>query len=222
MDLKEIRREERVQQSARRREQMVAVAFDCFCRQGLWNTTIADIAGEAGFGEATIYRYFSTKENLALECGVRFWEFTREFFEKLTLEKTFAQKSGMEQTEILMRGALEFFRKETDAFRLIYHLDLILMSCKIEEEKLQAYEQAVDGMREYLWESIEKGKKDCSISRMESTEELYYGLTNGIFGMMQKQAAAGNLLDTDAKVDSIKKTEVLIELLIEGLRGEKG
>lgn len=127
----------------------------------------------------------------------------------------------MEQVEELMGGALAFYERETESFRLIHNLDGFLLSHKVDEAKLQEYSQAVDSLRPYLWDALEKGKADGSIQRREDTTELYYALTNGIFGMMQKQAAAGELLETDRTVDGIKKTRLLAELLVAGLKNRE-
>ena len=218
MEPKEIRAEERKQESAQRREKMVSAAYDCFCNQGIERTTIADIAGAAGFGEATLYRYFSTKENLALECGIRFWKKVWQFLQERTETEGYSEKSGMEQVEALAAGALEFYRQEQESFRLIYELDTFLMPTMAENEYFLAYGQAVDSPRQFLWTALEKGKADGSIRRKEEIRELYYALANGIFGMMQKQAAAGNLLATDRTVEPMKKTELMIALIIAGLR----
>jgi AcrR family transcriptional regulator len=40
-------------------------------KKGINNLTITDIAREIGVGEATIYRYFQTKVNLAIEIDIR-------------------------------------------------------------------------------------------------------------------------------------------------------
>lgn len=218
MDLKKTREEERRQDTRRRKQVMITAATTCFSRHGIENTSITDIAREAGFGEATIYRYFSTKENLALECGISFWHQAWDFFQNKVCMDGYAQKNGMQQIEVLMRGALEFYQEKQDIFRFIYNLDSALLSnCTNDETKLK-YEQSVDSLRPFLLDALEKGKADKSLARPETALELYYTLTNGIFSMMQKQSAAPELLETDKLVDKIRKTELLVELLISALR----
>ena len=55
----------RQQQDATRR-QIVASAVDLMTRQGFDGTTMKDIARAAGIGDATIYKYFPTKDRIAL------------------------------------------------------------------------------------------------------------------------------------------------------------
>jgi len=55
----------RQQQDATRR-QIVASAVDLMARQGFDGTTMKDIARAAGIGDATIYKYFPTKDRIVL------------------------------------------------------------------------------------------------------------------------------------------------------------
>jgi AcrR family transcriptional regulator len=55
----------RQQQEATRR-QIVASAVDLMTRQGFDGTTMKDIARAAGIGDATIYKYFPTKDRIVL------------------------------------------------------------------------------------------------------------------------------------------------------------
>src|SRR5690606_15557231 len=55
----------RQQQDATRRH-IVASAVELMTRQGFDGTTMKDIARAAGIGDATIYKYFPTKDRVAL------------------------------------------------------------------------------------------------------------------------------------------------------------
>lgn len=217
MELKEIRKKERRTENERRKEQMIDVAFICFSEKGMEAASISDIAKEAAFGEATVYRYFSNKETLVLECGKKFWHMAADFFDAETNTEAFRKASGIQQVELMMRAACRFYENERAAFRLIHDLDVFLLSHQVQKEQLKEYEEAVDALRPYLCEAIEKGKEDGSIANKADTLELYYTITNGIFGLMQKQAA-GSLLSTDLNVNEKRKIELFVELLIAGVR----
>jgi len=47
-------------------KQIQGVAVDLFSKQGFANTTVEEIAREAGVGPATVYRHFDTKERIIL------------------------------------------------------------------------------------------------------------------------------------------------------------
>lgn len=220
MNLKKVREEERRQENLLRKQKMVEAAFGCFCRQGIEKAAISDIARKAGFGEATLYRYFTNKENLALECGILFWNQVKECITELTEQPEYHNAPGMEQVKTLVWGAFELFQREGAGFCMIYNLDNYLMSHTCTTEKIAEYEAAVDGLRTYLCDALDRGKADGSIGRREDTLELYYALANGIFSMMQKQAN-GELLESDRRVNQERKTELFLKLLLAGLEREQ-
>lgn len=222
MELKEIRGKERREESDRRRQKMVDAACRVFGRKGIAASSIADIAREAEFGEATVYRYFTNKENLVLACGKNFWQTVHEFMNEKICEPEFAAKNGMEQVESLIACAHLFYKEHTEGFRLIHDLDGFLLSHKVEAGQLAEYEQAVDSMRPCLCNAIEKGKADGSIHSGADTLVLYYAMTNGIFSLMQKQAVAGRLLSSDSAVAQEEKLGQFLELLVAGLKYSYG
>lgn len=46
------------------RERLLAAALTCFSRKGYHQTTTDEIVAESGMGKGTLYRYFSTKQEL--------------------------------------------------------------------------------------------------------------------------------------------------------------
>lgn len=221
MELKQIRESERRAENEKRKQKMIEAAFSCFSKKGVEAASFAEIAAEAAFGEATLYRYFLNKETLALECGKWFWTMVYDFMEQWSGTPEFQTLNGMEQVESLIRGALVFYRAHRDGFRVIHNLDGFLLSHRAEPEQLLAYERAVDSLRPCLCDAIQRGKLDGSIDDGVETQELYYAVTMGIMSVMQKQAA-GNLLSSDEIVDSDKKLELFLELLIAGMKSACG
>ncbi len=57
----------REKKEAQTREKIFSVALRMFCERSIEGTKLKDIAEEAEFAERTLYRYFPTKELLAME-----------------------------------------------------------------------------------------------------------------------------------------------------------
>lgn len=51
-----------------RRAEAVNAALECFCEQGIDNTTLDMVARKAGFSKGIVAYYFKTKRQLILEC----------------------------------------------------------------------------------------------------------------------------------------------------------
>jgi AcrR family transcriptional regulator len=62
---------EKQQRLAERREQILAAATEVFVRKGIHESSIRDIAREAGVADGTVYLYFKDKDDLLREVLVR-------------------------------------------------------------------------------------------------------------------------------------------------------
>lgn len=51
-----------------RRQQLIKATLECIARQGIANTSIADVAQEAGLSQGIVNLHFQSKERLFIEC----------------------------------------------------------------------------------------------------------------------------------------------------------
>lgn len=77
----------------RRRQQILDAAIACFSRKGFRQTTMADIADEAGVSDTLAYRYFSGKEAI-IQAAVRQHEGT-------TVDELLGGADGVEDFRVL-------------------------------------------------------------------------------------------------------------------------
>ena len=56
-----------------RKERIITGALNVFKKSGVDNATMSDIAKESGFGTATLYYYFPSKENILIAMMERGW-----------------------------------------------------------------------------------------------------------------------------------------------------
>lgn len=80
--------------AARTRARLQAVALDLFVRQGFEETTVEQIAAAAGVSHMTFFRYFPTKESVAVE----------DPYDPLLAEAVAAQPSSLSAFERVRRG----------------------------------------------------------------------------------------------------------------------
>src|SRR3990170_8142214 len=64
-----------------RRNQIVDAAWACFARKGYHQTTMQDIATEAGISAGAIYRYYPSKEGVLKAINDRSQELGRDLVE---------------------------------------------------------------------------------------------------------------------------------------------
>lgn len=203
-----------------RRKELVECAMNCFGEKGIETTAIADIAAASGFGEATLYRYFTNKENLIMECGQNFWRMAGECYKALTLKEEYKQKNGIGQVKALLFLTQDMFEKQRGRFKFLHDLDGYLTAHHVESELLAEYEELVDESKHFLCEAIEKGKTDGTIKCSADTQEIYYTLTHTVLSLLQKMAGIGVLINSDRVIEEKRQIELLWSLLLTGLQQE--
>lgn len=201
-----------------RRRKLVESALACFGEEGIEKTALSDIALRAQTGEATLYRYFANKENLALECGVYFWELAASYYEQLVTQRDYQEKKGIQQIEELLLTTERIFDEHREKMKFLHDLDVFMVSHKVETEKQAEYEKQVESFMPLLCNAIEKGKEDGTVALKADTRELYYTLTHTILSLLQKLAGMGHILSGDDQVDEKRRIALLRQLLLEGLR----
>jgi len=96
----------RDRQKAQTREHLLDVSAALFADKGYSETTIEDIARAAGSSRATVYSYFSTKEDILRTLSVEMWETTEGIY------RAFAKLP--EWSAAAIRGWLEDVTAEWD------------------------------------------------------------------------------------------------------------
>jgi AcrR family transcriptional regulator len=74
----------RERQKAQTREHLLDVAAGLFAEKTYGATTIEDIARAAGSSRATVYSYFSTKEDILRTLAAEMWEAAERLYRSLT------------------------------------------------------------------------------------------------------------------------------------------
>jgi AcrR family transcriptional regulator len=108
----------RDRQKAQTREHLLDVAAGLFADKGYNETTIEDIARAAGSSRATVYSYFSTKDDILRTLAIEMWE---------TTEDTYRAFAGLpEWSRDAIRGWLEDVAAEWD--RTIVRIRVVVES----------------------------------------------------------------------------------------------
>ena len=75
---------------------------------------MTDIAKECDIGVASLYRYFSTKEAIAIEVGKLWWRQIKEFLKPRFEKREFLEKNGIGRIEAILDAYSELFEKQRD------------------------------------------------------------------------------------------------------------
>ncbi len=192
-------------------------AIGLFCEKGIEETSVDEIAVKAGVGSATVYRYYETKAELAIQSGVAYWKRIADTYLNVYTQKGYEELNGLEQLEKIMNGLAQIFEHETAFLKYLQEFDVFVRKYGIEIERLKEYEECIMSLKPGVIAALEKGKKDGTLSFEWSPEEVCYSLAHSVFGLMKKLAWNGSLLALQRKDGLSLQVRITIKLLIRGL-----
>ena len=212
--------EERDELKNARIERIFLSAFNLFSRTGIDAIAMTDIAKNAEIGVASLYRYFETKDEIAIRTAMWAWENNKKIILPVLEDTGFYEKKGIEQLEEIIDLLIKLYQNEPDFFRYIYFFDAYVVCQKINSERLIPYQNVIESVQKIIAEAIHKGLEDGSISSRynDSENELYYSIMHTVFAAIQKLSLSGKMLKMDEDNDEIQQLKLLGKILKGGLK----
>lgn len=186
--------------------QILEAAVKVFARQGFHQSTVAEIAKEAGVADGTIYLYFKNKDDIL----VQFFSYrAKQVFESFREEVDRAQTS-LDKLRNVVRCHLAEFQRDRDG-AVVYQVETHQNS-RLAEAQIREMSQMY---RDLISEIVEQGQQEGTIRR-----DLYVGLVKRfIIGAVDE--VINTWLHSDGEYDLVSMADPLIELFIKGI-GQRG
>lgn len=182
--------------------QILEAAVKVFARQGFHQSTVAQIAKEAGVADGTIYLYFKNKDDIL----VQFFSFrAKQVFESFREEVDRAQTSADKLRNLVRRHLAEFQRDRDGA--VVYQVETHQNS-RMAEAQIREMSQMY---RDLIAEIIEQGQQEGTIRK-----DLYVGLVKRfIIGAVDE--VINTWLHSNEEYDLVSMADPLVELFIKGI-----
>jgi AcrR family transcriptional regulator len=150
----------------RRRVKIKEVAKKLFIEQGIHETSMQQIADALGMGRRTIYHYYDTKEEIAIEIQQEFLSIL-QMIEGLETEVSQCS-SGLEKVEALLRLLLSHYLKHIDQIEYLNEFDRVF-------KHVEGYDFTTPRLEDYnvynsFQGAIKSGIQDGSIRPMTEKE----------------------------------------------------
>ena len=212
--------EERDGQKNARIERILLAAFSLFSHNGFDAIAMTDIAKEAEIGVASLYRYFETKDEIAIRTAMWAWESQKKLIMPILNDTGYYTKSGIEELEEIFDLFCKLFQNEPDFFRYIYFFDAYIVCQKIDSERLIPYQEVIQSVQTVIGNAIHKGISDGSISKKykDNEKQLYFSLMHTLFSVSQKLSLTGKMLKMDETNDGIQQLKLLGQILLGGIK----
>ena len=187
---------------------IVAAAADLFLENTIEATSIKDVAARAGYGEATIYRRFGTKQNLAVQAASHLaLGVLRRYFD---LD---ACRDGFSALAEFYRAFLRVFEDDRRYFRFIRELDTYFL---LDAESKEEYEDIIFLYYHRFQRAYERGLADGTVREIEKPGVFYYASCHALLNLC-KALSADTLLRQDENAHPEYEVAALIDMILYNL-----
>lgn len=223
----EVKAESRKEKKDGRIQAIIECSFGLFSENGIENISMNDIASEAKIGVASLYRYFQTKEELAIEVAIYAWKIELAIFNEVFTSEKYKLLNGFSQLRELLEIYEEAMVSQRSFFGFIYYFDSFIKKEKVSSERLCEYEKVIAATNSIVIQALEKGIADGSISfsssknevlSKASVQEMFTTMMHSLFCLAQKLSISGELLNMDRVVEARKQIEILINIILVALK----
>jgi TetR/AcrR family fatty acid metabolism transcriptional regulator len=177
-------------------------AVRVFARQGFYQSTVAQVAKEAGVADGTIYLYFKNKDDILVQFfSVR----AKQVFESFR-EAVDAAENSTDKLRNLVRCHLAEFQRDKDG-AVVYQVETHQNS-RLAEAQIREMSKMY---RDLISEIIEQGQQEGAIRK-----DLYVGLVKRfIIGAVDE--VINTWLHTEEDYDLVSMADPLVELFVKGI-----
>ena len=191
-----------------KRDYIIDSAKKLFLNKSISEITIKDISAVSDLGEATIYRYFSNKENLVIAVSISIQQ------DILSVPFTNEERNGLEQIRDFFEVFKNIFIEHKNYFKFIAEFDTIYLN----NIKNKDYSLGLDVFYDLFMHAYDLGLKDKSIKEVKDIKLYYYTCTHSLLELCKKLASTESELKQDQEVSKIDEIEYLISLFISVLK----
>ncbi|MCQ2573766.1 MAG: TetR/AcrR family transcriptional regulator [Treponema sp.] len=209
-DKAKAREEMKSRYNVERYKYAVNVASGLFLERGIEAVKMTDIAENCGIGVASLYRYFETKTEIVIRSGIILWEKIRLDFWKYLSERK-EGKTGLEDLSYDLAYFKNLFANHKNFIKFLDDFDRIMLSEKVDKNRLEAYEKSIVDFYEPFCDSVKKGREDGTIKKDVDVATVYVSVTHALIAVCQK-FIRGEILPGDDFSVSEKEIEKLLEI----------
>ncbi len=181
---------------------ILEAAVKVFARQGFYQSTVAQIAREAGVADGTIYLYFKNKDDIL----VQFFSYrTKQVFERFRAEVNKSDNS-LDKLRNLIRRHLTEFQRDRD-MAVVYQVEMHQNS-RLAEDQIREMSQMYQDL---VLDIVETGQQEGRIRK-----DLYVGLVKRfILGGVDE--VINTWLHSDKNYDLVSMADPLVDLFVRGI-----
>lgn len=193
---------------------MLDIALKLFSENGIEQTNMTDIAKASNVGVATLYRYFSNKNNLVVETGIEAWYQINTKYKKDVDDIMNTEIKGIRKLENLMNLFYEIFTKEKNFVCFLDGFDNYIVNNNISIDSLVNYEKEVLKIDPYIQEIYKSGIDDQTIKRIDDIDLFIKTIGHTLIALSQKVFIRNKIVTNDSKEKLLDEMKLMIQMII--------
>ena len=183
---------------------ILEAAITVFAEQGYFQSTIAQIAKEAGVADGTIYLYFKNKDDIL----VQFYQYkTRQIFERFR-DAVSQPATAEEKLRCLIHVHLQEFQKDRN-MAIVYQAETH-QNRRLGNEQIKEMSKMY---RDIISEVVELGQEEGTIRK-----DLYMGLVKRFINGAVDEVI-NSWIHSGGQYDLVTMADPLVDLFIRGIGG---
>lgn len=215
MSTKVYRDQEREKNKEISKSNIIEVSKELFLSRGYAQTNMAEIAEIAKISRKTLYRYFSSKEEIAMEIELdvfkTFVSVQDEIVRKL-------QGNGFEKLSQYLEKLDQLVDDLSQLIRLTGMFDYYLVNEYPSESSQSEFIKLIEKVDEPFIQFIDEGVKDGSIKTEIEVPYLARTISNSFLALAQRIVTRGNHLDVELNIESRKILAIQRSLFLKALQ----
>lgn len=211
------RDQEREKNKETSRLNIIHVSKDLFLDRGFAQTNMADIAEIAKISRKTLYRYFSSKEEIAMEIELEVFKFfvliQEDYIKSLPGNGYFKLTSYLEKLD-------QMVDEHSQLIRFTGMFDYYLVDEYPNTESQKEFLSIMQKVDQPFIEIITEGIKDGSIVSDIEISYLARTISNSVLALAQRIVTRKNHLNEEQNIDSRRILTVQRGLFLKALKGK--
>ena len=196
-----------------RRESMLETGFTLFARDGIEPVSMQQVDDACGVGIATLYRYFSTKQDFVIAIGTRKWndyigtvirEREKDSVESMTAAGAFAY---------YLRFYIDLYRNHKDILRFNQNFNNYVLHEDASQAQLRPYIDAIINIVRLFHGIYIKAQADGTL-RTDMPEEKMFAATSHIMLAVAVRYAQGLLYSGHSEADMTDEMNLLRDMIV--------
>jgi len=185
-------------------QRILEAAITVFAEQGFYQSTIAQIAKEAGVADGTIYLYFKNKDDIL----VQFYQYkTRQIFERFR-DAVRQAVTAEEKLRCLIHVHLQEFQKDRN-MAIVYQAETH-QNRRLGNEQIKEMSKMY---RDIISDVVELGQDEGTIRK-----DLYMGLVKRFINGAVDEVI-NSWIHSGGQYDLVTMADPLVDLFIQGIGG---